>query len=138
MTLTKAKLTTTRTQTRLAAICAWLAVGLVITAAAQSTPDFSPAEFHFDATNPSPLIHVERESLSQVDDRRCALPLDQEFSHSSYARLLETSQADKSWGLSAIDAGYGEFFTEQNRFLPSTSAGIETPSWLYLKVSFSF
>ena len=52
--------------------------------------------------------------------------------------LKEFPPAEKPSRLPSFDAGYGQFFPEQHLFPPHTSAEIEAPSWLYVKLSFSF
>lgn len=85
--------------------------------------------FQADATKPSMLMETEL---------RAALSLNEDFGPGrSLALLKDHPQADKPSGLTGIRAGYGQFFPAQNLVRPSTSLP-EAPSWLYLKVSFTF
>lgn len=92
----------------------------------------SIASFQAAATNPSMLVQAK------TNEQRVTLSLNEDFSQaSSFALLKDHPQTDKLSGLPDIRAGYGQFFSAQNRVRPSTSL-LEAPSRLYLKVSFTF
>lgn len=92
----------------------------------------SIASFQAHEANLSMLIQTK------ATEQRVAIPHDDYFSlRGSFMLLEDHPPADEPSGLPDIRAGYGQFFPVQNLVRPSTR-GLETPSWLYLKVSFSF
>jgi hypothetical protein len=137
--MTKDIFATVGTKLRLAvtSVC-FLAACVGLTAQELPAKDTSVDNFQADVTNPSTRIHVGMESLSPADCTGDSFPLAGDFNRdSSFALLKEVSQADKPSAMPVIRAGYGQFFSAQNLVQPART-GIEAPSWLYLKVSFSF
>ena len=134
MSKNKSKLAITRTLARIAgltSVCG-MAVGSLLPAQAQPTMDPATANFQADAANLSMLAQTK------ATEQRVAIPHDEDFSPGRSFGLLENQpRADKPSGRPDIRAGYGQFFSAQNLLRPSTS-GLEAPSWLYLKVSFTF
>lgn len=134
MSKNQSKSASTRTLARIAvltSVCC-LAVGSLLPAQAQPTMDPSSANFQADAANLAMLIQTK------APERGVAIPHNEGFSLRRSFRMLEDHpRADKPSGRPNIRAGYGQFFAAQNLVRPSTS-GPEAPSWLYLKVSFTF
>ena len=115
----------------LTSVCC-MAVGSLLPAQAQSTMAPSIANSQADAKNPSLLVQTN------ATEQRIALSFNEDFSPgSSFALLKDQSQADKPSGFPDIRAGYGQFFSAQNRVRPTTRR-IEAPGRLYLKLSFKF
>jgi hypothetical protein len=130
----KSKLASHRTFPRFAALISvcCLAIGSLLPIQAEPTVATSSATFSADATTPAFLIQL------QANEPGVSLPFPADFGQGrSFALLKGDPQADKSAGFLDINAGYGQFFSGQNRVRPSTNR-IEAPGRLFLKFSFKF
>jgi hypothetical protein len=132
----------TRMLSRLAVLTAALCVVGGLTLPAQGQPADDPASTNCPPVaveKSSPLIPDESADSSAADlASQTALIAEDSNRASTMLVLKELPPANKPSGRPEFRTGYGQFFPEQHLFPPHTSAEIEAPSWLYLKLSFSF
>jgi hypothetical protein len=92
------------------------------------------AKPHFCPTSPT----TERASVSEVAGALPATAGDTDPALVVTSLEKGTTQAVSTDQPVTLHAGYGQFFSKEDLGLPTTTDAIEVPSWIYLKLDFTF